>query len=58
MDKMENKGMNENSKRLKSYLTNRKHRVKLKVNSVQDCLSTWETVKQGVPQGSVLCPLL
>jgi len=48
----------QNSNRLKSYLTNRKQRRKLKINSVQDCFSTWETVKQGVPQRSVLGLLL
>jgi len=47
-----------NSNRFKSYLTNRKQRVNLKINSVQDCFSTWETVKQGVPQGSLLGTLL
>jgi hypothetical protein len=32
--------------------------VKLNINNIQDYLSTWETVKQEVPQGSVLGPLL
>jgi hypothetical protein len=48
----------QNSNRLKSYLTNRKQRVKLKINSGQDCFYTWEPVKQGVTQGSVLGQLL
>jgi hypothetical protein len=44
--------------RLKSYLYNRKQRVLLQLNSSPNILSDWETVRHGVPQGSVLGPLL
>jgi hypothetical protein len=42
----------------KSYLTNRRQRTKLSINKDQIYYSTWEIVKQGVPQGFVLGPLL
>ena len=42
----------------KSYLIYRKQRVKISVNGKQTHYSTWETMKQGGPQGSVLGPLL
>jgi len=41
-----------------SYLHNRKQRVDITVNNVQNYSSTWELVKRRVPQGSVLGPLL
>jgi len=43
---------------IKSCLHNRKQRVDINVNNVQNYFSTWEIVKRGVPQGSVLGTLL
>ena len=43
---------------LKSCLSNRERRTKLNINEDQVYYSTWETVIQGVSQGSVLGPLL
>ena len=43
----------ENINWFKSYLFNRRQRVKLNINNIQDCFSTWETIKQGESQGSV-----
>ena len=42
----------------KSYLWDRKQCVYIKTNDGQDYFSSWESVKQGVSQGSVLGPLL
>jgi hypothetical protein len=43
---------------LKSYLYIRKQSVELQLISSPNILSNWETVRHGVPQGSVLGPLL
>ena len=32
--------------------------MKLNINNSQGCFYAWDTVKQGVPQGSVWSPLL
>ena len=38
---------------LKSYLSDRKQRIKL-----NNIVSSWSEIKKGVPQGSILGPLL
>ena len=43
---------------IKSYLHNRRQRVDIKVNNVQNYSSTLEIVRRGVPHGSILWPLL
>jgi hypothetical protein len=43
----------------RSYLTNRKQKVEIKSpNSTHNLVSDWGIMKHGVPQGSILGPLL
>jgi hypothetical protein len=43
----------------KSYLTNRRQKVEIKArNATQNVFCDWGTLKHGVPQGSILGPLL
>ena len=52
--KLESYGINGNLLNwILSFLTNRKQRVRIK-----SCMSKWSDVKSGVPQGSVLGPIL
>ena len=46
------------NKLIKSNLSNRYQRVTIKTSYVSNCTSAWELVKHGVPQGSILGPLL
>ena len=43
---------------MQSYLDNRYEKTKIKVKSLNTTFSSWELVKHGVPQGSVLGPLM
>ena len=45
-------------KLMRSYLTNRYQRIRMKDMKSNKLISTWELMKHGVPQGSVLGPLL
>ena len=45
-------------KLLKSYLSNRYQRTMIKANNSNKLFSSWKIIKYGVPQGSVLGPLL
>jgi len=46
------------NKLIKSYLSDRNQRVTIKTSRVSNCTSAWELVKHGVPQGSIVGPLL
>merc|ERR1711972_411011 len=54
LSKLSELGLSENSiNYIKSYLTNRKQRTKF-----QNCISDIENVQSGIPQGSILGPIL
>jgi hypothetical protein len=59
IEKLKYYGVNETGINwIKSYLHNRRQRVDINVDNLHNYSSTWETGKRGVPQGSVLGPLL
>jgi len=59
MAKLEHYGIQKSTLNwFKSYLSKRRQRTKLSINKDQTYYSTWEIVKQRVPQGSVLGLLL
>ena len=43
---------------IKSYLSGRYQRVLMKNNCSNKCFSEWGKIKQGIPQGSILGPLI
>ena len=59
MDKLEVYGIKGKSKKLlKSYLTGRYQKVMIARGTLNSNSSEWEQIKSGVPQGSILGPLL
>jgi hypothetical protein len=59
IEKLKYYGVNETGINwIKSHLHSRRQRIDINVNNIHNYSSTWEIVKQRVPQGSVLGPLL